>query len=200
MTRKYEVLEGRYRDLREIGVKEAEKNFDKLKKQADESTKSEVPLESIGSPLLTAAAANELVFKLKAELAAQAALVREGQRVKEQFETSQRKVEELEARLAESADSLSDAKAEIKTLSARLAANRTAGVTNAKASGSAMNGASRGGCLGASQETAQAAQMKEDLYSDLTGLIVRNIKQDGAEDIFDCIQTGRNGSKLHTPA
>ncbi|KAL1838186.1 hypothetical protein VTK73DRAFT_4431 [Phialemonium thermophilum] len=39
-------------------------------------------------------------------------------------------------------------------------------------------------------------QMKEDLYGDLTGLIVRAVKREGGEDVFDCIQTGRNGT-LH---
>ena len=37
--------------------------------------------------------------------------------------------------------------------------------------------------------------MKENLYSDLTGLIIRNVKRKEGEDEFDCIQTGRNGSK-----
>jgi hypothetical protein len=38
VTRKYEALETRYRDMRELGIKEAERNFDKLKKQADDRT------------------------------------------------------------------------------------------------------------------------------------------------------------------
>lgn len=37
-----------------------------------------------------------------------------------------------------------------------------------------------------------AAHAKEDLYADLTGLIVQGVKQNGDEDIFDCIQAGRN--------
>jgi hypothetical protein len=36
LTRKYESLEVKYRDLREIGVQEAERNFDRLKKQGEE--------------------------------------------------------------------------------------------------------------------------------------------------------------------
>ena len=49
-----------------------------------------------------------------------------------------------------------------------------------------------------SAEAAQAAQialMKEDLYSDLTGLILRGVERGEEADIYDCIQTGRNGSK-----
>lgn len=38
LTKKYDSLEMRHRDLREVGVKEAERNFDRLRKQADERT------------------------------------------------------------------------------------------------------------------------------------------------------------------
>ena len=41
----------------------------------------------------------------------------------------------------------------------------------------------------------QLAQLKEDLYSDLTGLILRGVEIGTDSDIFDCIQTGRNGSE-----
>ena len=46
------------------------------------------------------------------------------------------------------------------------------------------------------------AKMKENLYSDLTGLIIRGVKRKEGEDEYDCIQTGRNGSKfpLRTPS
>ena len=39
MTQKYESLEHKYRDLKEVAVREAERNFDKLKKQSDEKSK-----------------------------------------------------------------------------------------------------------------------------------------------------------------
>jgi hypothetical protein len=42
---------------------------------------------------------------------------------------------------------------------------------------------------------AQVAQLKEDLYSDLTGLILRGVEIGSEADVYDCIQTGRNGSK-----
>lgn len=38
-------------------------------------------------------------------------------------------------------------------------------------------------------------KLKEDMYSDLTGLIIRDIKRDDRYDVYDCLQTGRNGSK-----
>lgn len=39
ITKKYENLDVKYRDLRELGVKEAERNFERLKKQGEERTK-----------------------------------------------------------------------------------------------------------------------------------------------------------------
>ena len=44
-------------------------------------------------------------------------------------------------------------------------------------------------------QAAQVAQLKEDLYSDLTGLILRGVEKVEDENVYDCIQTGRNGSK-----
>lgn len=41
LTRKYENLEAKYRDLREIGIKEAERNYDRLKKQSEDRANSE---------------------------------------------------------------------------------------------------------------------------------------------------------------
>jgi hypothetical protein len=40
VTKKYENLHLKYQDLREIGLKEAERNFERLKKQSEERTKS----------------------------------------------------------------------------------------------------------------------------------------------------------------
>jgi len=42
--------------------------------------------------------------------------------------------------------------------------------------------------------TAQVAQLKEELYADLTGLILRGVDRLEDADVYDCIQTGRNGS------
>lgn len=40
MTRRYENLEGRYTELREVGVKSAERNYERLRKQSEENTSS----------------------------------------------------------------------------------------------------------------------------------------------------------------
>ncbi|EWZ46885.1 chromosome segregation protein Csm1/Pcs1-domain-containing protein [Fusarium oxysporum Fo47] len=182
LTKKYEALEMRHRDLREVGVREAERNFDRLKKQAEERT----------------AAATQLISELKAELAAQTALAKEGEELRKQLEASEVKAENLEGNIESLNNSLSEAEAEIKTLSTKLAAVRS-GNANNRVPGSAIKAS------GPANRTAQAeaahaaqaiAQAKENLYADMTGLIMRGVKQEDIGDTFDCIQTGRNGT-LH---
>ncbi|KAF5025183.1 hypothetical protein F66182_2759 [Fusarium sp. NRRL 66182] len=182
LTKKYEALEMRHRDLNEVGVREAERNFARLKKQAEERT----------------AAATQLIAELKAELAAQTALAREGEELRKQLEASEAKTESLEDTIQGLNSSLSEAKTEIKTLSTKLAAVRS-GDANSRAPGSAIKAgslANRTAQAQAAHAAQSAAQAKEDLYADLTGLFMRGIKQEEEEDIFDCIQTGRNGT-LH---
>ncbi|KAI1386282.1 chromosome segregation protein Csm1/Pcs1-domain-containing protein [Hypoxylon trugodes] len=182
LTRKYESLEAKYRDLREIGVKEAERNFDRLKKQTEEKANT----------------TNELIATLKAQLSTQTELAKESQRLKQQLEASQAKVDELQDKVNDTNASLVGAKTEIKTLNTKLSAARSAETANPKIPGSAIKGSNANkGLLANAEAAAQTAQMKEVLYGDLTGLIVRGVKreQNGA-DTYDCIQTGRNGT-LH---
>jgi len=48
---------------------------------------------------------------------------------------------------------------------------------------------------------ATLAKQKVDLYSDLTNLVVLGVKRsEDEEDVFDCLQTGRNGSKSFPPS
>ncbi|KAI0387608.1 chromosome segregation protein Csm1/Pcs1-domain-containing protein [Hypomontagnella monticulosa] len=181
LTRKYENLEAKYRDLREIGVKEAERNYDRLKKQSEEKANT----------------ANELIATLKAQLSTQTELAKESQRLKQQLEASQSKAELLQQKVDEAAVTLTGAKSEIKALSAKLAAARSVDVVASKVPNSAIKGNNANNRLLANAEAAaQIAQMKEDLYGDLTGLIVRGVKREQNGETYDCIQTGRNGT-LH---
>ena len=44
LTKKYENLQMRHRDLQEVGIREAERNFERLRKQADERAAGRKPL------------------------------------------------------------------------------------------------------------------------------------------------------------
>ncbi|KAH8736662.1 chromosome segregation protein Csm1/Pcs1-domain-containing protein [Ilyonectria robusta] len=182
LTKKYDGLEMRHRDLREVGVKEAERNFDRLRKQADERT----------------AAANKLIAELKSEIAAQTTLTKQVEELRKELKASDAKVESLESTVETLNESLAAARSETKTISTKLAAFR-AGEVNTRVPGSALK-AGAAGSRTAQAEAAhaanQVAQAKEDLYGDLTDLILRGMRQEETEDVFDCIQTGRNGT-LH---
>jgi hypothetical protein len=85
---------------------------------------------------------------------------------------------------------------EIKTLTAKISASRT---QPDKLPGSAVKNGQRGITAANSHAAeAQNLKLKEDLYSDLTGLMIHNVKRLEGEDVFDCIQTGRNGSRLNS--
>ncbi|KAK7956855.1 chromosome segregation protein [Apiospora aurea] len=181
LTRKYDSLEAKYRDLRELGIKEAERNYDKLKKQGEER----------------AATADQLITTLKAQLATQTELAKEGQRMKQQLESSEDKVAAAQTKLGETTKSLTEAQAEIKTLKTKLAAARSAEAAQVKVPSSAIkNNSAPGRLLANAEAAAQVAQLKEDLYADMTGLIITSVKREEDGEVYDCIQTGRNGT-LH---
>lgn len=119
---------------------------------------------------------------------------------KSRSEEHDEELSRLQRKLTVANESLSDAQNENKSLSAKLTAARTAAASaesNARAPGSAKKSAAAIRMMGGAEAVAaaQSAQLKEDLYRDLTGLIIRNVKREEDEDVFDCIQTGRNGSK-----
>ncbi|EGY18875.1 uncharacterized protein VDAG_09035 [Verticillium dahliae VdLs.17] len=173
LNNKCDSLETKYRDLRELAVKEAERNFDRLQKQSEERAR----------------VASALISSLQADLEIQRGLAREGRIHKTRLDQSEERVVELSASLAE-------ARKEIKNLSAKLSASRAVDASTARVPGGGTKGNHSSAALVVGPDLVQAAQMKDDLYADLTGLIVRNVRREPIEDVFDCLQTGRNGT-LH---
>ena len=112
-----------------------------------------------------------------------------------------------QANASQLSTALAEAHNENKALQAKLANARSASSAvesvSAKTPGSVMKnkGPARTIMVGSAEaaQAAQIAQLKEDLYSDLTGLILRGIERVEEADIYDCLQTGRNGSKLPCP-
>lgn len=189
MTRKHENLSLKYQNLQALGKDSAESNFEKLKRASDEKAKS----------------ANELIASLKKELAearkGNKADVSESAGLHKQIDSLTKTNDKLSSENKELKNKAqiaqSDAKAaqnEVKSLEAKLIAARQQ-VTEA-AQEKKANGAANSRNMPANASEAQKeAKMKENLYSDLTGLLIRNVKRKEGEDEFDCLQTGRNGSK-----
>jgi hypothetical protein len=148
------------------------------------------------------AAYDKLITSLKADVASQASLTKESRGLKKKVESQTADLLSLKEKLGELTASLAESRAENKTLAAKLAANRTVAASvesaNTTVPGSAVkaNGGIRMMGTAEAAQVAQAAQLKEDLYSDLTGLIIRSVKRESEDDVFDCIQTGRNGSEF----
>ncbi|KAL8891244.1 MAG: hypothetical protein Q9215_001657 [Flavoplaca cf. flavocitrina] len=187
-TKKFENLEMKYKILTEVGIKEAEANFDKLRTSAEAKSK----------------AANELIASLKKELATQKALAQESRNLQKQLITKDGDVSRAQALATELSNSLSETQNENRVLQAKIASTRTASSViesaNAKTPGSAIKGKGpmRTVMVGSAEaaQAAQAAQLKEDLYRDLTGLLLLGVEKGEDADLYDCIQTGRNGT-LH---
>lgn len=108
----------------------------------------------------------------------------------------------LKSEADEARSMLASSQSEVKALQTKLAAARSTAAsleTAARVPGSAIKGgpANRANAAVTAEaaQAAQLAQLKEDLYSDLTGLIVRDVKNRESDLLYDCIQTGVNGSK-----
>lgn len=156
------------------------------------------------------AASNNLISSLRSELTAQRQLAKEGYKSQQQLEASEAKVDSLQSQVTVLTHSLAEARTQIKTLTTKLNAARAAEATSsaqaqaatARVPGSAMKPGAMGarGIDVAQVQATQTAKMKENLYSDLSGLVITSVKRDGPEDVYDCIQTGRNGSTYFVPS
>ena len=188
ITRKFENIDLKYRNLKDVGVNEANSNMEKLRKQCDATT----------------AASAELIASLKRELAAQIPLAQESRKLQKTLAAKEIETRELHTHISELSASLTATQNEIKALQAKLAASRNASVAVESVNGKTPKNAKdqvRTIMVGSAEaaQAAQVAQLKEELYSDLTGLIVRSVKRTEEGYTYDCIQTGRNGSKCSSP-
>lgn len=99
------------------------------------------------------------------------------------------------------ADSLNTAQKENSTLNTKLAAARSSSQPEAKVPGSAVKARTTGVVLPGTAEAAKDAMLqkqKVEMYCDLTNLVIVAIKKnEDDEDVYDCLQTGRNGSKSY---
>ena len=182
VTRRFENVDLKYRNLKEVGINEATANMEKLRKQCEATTQ----------------ASNELVASIKKELAMQAPTVQEARKLKKHIQTQEADAVQLRKNNTDLSTALTSARNEIKSLQAKLAAARNSSVAAESSRTPARDARSTAAIRSVvtnTSEAAQTAQMKEELYSDLTGLIVRGVKRGDDGDTYDCIQTGRNGSK-----
>ena len=186
MTRKYENLNLKYQNIQELGQSQSESNFEKLKRASDQKAKD----------------ADALVASLKKEIAefkkspASSSNKSETEGLQKQVSQLKTATEKLTADRDLLKEKLQTSQNETKSLEAKLIAARQqlSSQETSKVPGSAMKAATSNTAASAT-EAQKELKMKENLYSDLTGLIIRGVKRNEGEDEYDCIQTGRNGSK-----
>lgn len=115
------------------------------------------------------------------------------------------KTEKENARLAAENQAVNDAleaaQKDKELLSTKLAAARSTAPPEPKnVPGSAVKQRTTGVILPGQLEAAKKAQFQDqkvELYTDLTNLLIMGAKKnEEGDDVYDCIQTGRNGSKL----
>ncbi len=191
VTRKFENIDLKYRNLKDVGIVEANANIEKLRKQCEATT----------------SASAELITSLKKELAMQMPLAHDARQLQIDLQNYKQEASKYRSEATDLQSSLVAAQNEIKALQAKLAAARSSATcvesATSKTPGSAMKNSiqARNAMVGGAEaaQAAQTAQLKEDLYSDLSGLIIRSVKRTEEGDAYDCIQTGRNGSKYIHP-
>ncbi|KAK4176911.1 chromosome segregation protein Csm1/Pcs1-domain-containing protein [Triangularia setosa] len=189
LTKSHSALESKYNSLRDVAVPQAEKTFDTYRKQSESKSKlADALIASLKAELATAKQSSGVIPSLQSDLS-----------------VAQQQIAKFEAQVAELNKTITEQKTEIKALNMKLAAARNAeAVANSRSAtiqvpGSAMKKTLGIGARGTGQQVQEAtlsAQRKEDLYADLTGLIVRGVSVQPDAVEFDCLQTGRNGT-LH---
>ena len=189
LTKKHENLQFKYETLQELGKNDAETNFEKLKRASDQKAKDTNELiaslkkelaDLRKSSSATTSETTTLQTQVTTLTASNEKFTAERDDLKTKLQVSQNETKALEAKLVTARQQLSNSVQELK-------AHESAATTSK--SSSARHAAT------AEVQREKENQMKENLYSDLTGLIIRSVKRKEGEDKYDCIQTGRNGSK-----
>ncbi|KAH7359569.1 chromosome segregation protein Csm1/Pcs1-domain-containing protein [Pyrenochaeta sp. MPI-SDFR-AT-0127] len=185
LTRKLEAMTVKYDALKNAASFEKESNFEQLKKSAEQTAKDQ----------------DAVIKALKQQISETQLRASEITFVKEELARMSKENTRLVVENKKLTDSLTSSQNEVKTLSTKLAAARSSTAPEAKTiPGSAVKARSTGVVLpGTVEATKEAvlAKQKVDMYSDLTNLVVLGMKRnEDEEDVYDCLQTGRNGT-LH---
>ncbi|KAF2762921.1 hypothetical protein EJ05DRAFT_471882 [Pseudovirgaria hyperparasitica] len=180
MTKKFDNIDLKYKQLRDLSMQEKEGNFEKLKRTTDKREQDQ----------------NNIITALKGQLEEQKAIASQAKTLRTEVDGLEDDVKQLEIEKKKLTTQLNESQNEIKSLQARLAASRAQSSEPARAPANAAKQRQIYTGTADAVKEAQTRQLKEDLYSDLSGLIITGIKQNGEENVYDCIQTGRNGT-LH---
>ncbi|EME38423.1 hypothetical protein DOTSEDRAFT_181567 [Dothistroma septosporum NZE10] len=182
ILKKYENLQLKYEGLEELGKNQSESNFERLKRASDQKAKD----------------AHELISLLKKEMAelrkSTSVSTSETTTLQKQVDDLTTSKETLVTERDEIRGKLHVSQNEVKSLEAKLSNARQQISNGAEEAKVAAPKKSNGAISVNTTEAQKEAKMKEDLYSDLTGLIIMGVRRNEGEDVYKCVQTGRNGT------
>ncbi|KAF3043813.1 hypothetical protein E8E12_010520 [Didymella heteroderae] len=184
LTKKLEAMTAKYETLKEVATSGKESSFEQLKKRTDQVAKDQ----------------DAVIKALKQQVADLQSRTSELTSLNKSISALTKQNTTLTAENKKLADSLNTAQKENSTLNTKLAAARSSTQPEAKVPGSAVKARTTGVVLPGSAEAAKDAMLqkqKVEMYCDLTNLVIVGVKKnEDDEDVYDCLQTGRNGT-LH---
>lgn len=142
---------------------------------------------------------------LKAQQKAQEDFSAETKVLKKKLAIKETEISILQTKVQELSKNLQDQQNESKVMSAKLVqaqaqAQVQAQRNNAQVPGSAVKPGYRGPLGNPKTNTGVddtwLARVKEELYADLCGLIIVNVRKENDSNVFECVQTGVNGRTL----
>jgi hypothetical protein len=144
--------------------------------------------------------ADNLIKALEKDLEKQSALADESKALKKQLAAKDSEIAKLKLKIEQLNKNVQGAQKENQVLAAKLTAAKQ---VTAPMPGSAVKSNAIGrGIIPSSGSTGNQDWMlaaKENLYGDLTNLVIMSVKQEGDGKLFECLQTGTNGSESSHP-
>ncbi|KAF1923082.1 uncharacterized protein M421DRAFT_104670 [Didymella exigua CBS 183.55] len=184
LAKKLEAMTAKYETLKDVASSGKESSFEQLKKKTDQVAKDQ----------------DAVIKALKQQVAALQSRTSELTSLHKSTAALTKINTTLTAENKKLADCLNIAQKENTTLNTKLAAARSSGQPEARVPGSAVKSRTTGVVLPGSAEAAKDAMLqkqKVEMYCDLTNLVIVGVKKnEDDEDVYDCLQTGRNGT-LH---
>ncbi|KAF2621401.1 hypothetical protein BU25DRAFT_495823 [Macroventuria anomochaeta] len=184
LTRKLEAMTAKYETLKDVATSGKESNFEQLRKRTEQAAKDQ----------------DAVIKALKQQVADLQTRTSEITCLNKSISALTKTNSSLTAENKKLTDSLNTAQKENTTLNTKLAAARSSTQPEAKVPGSAVKARTTGVVLPGSAEAAKDAMLqkqKVEMYCDLTNLVIVGVKKnEDDEDVYDCLQTGRNGT-LH---
>lgn len=148
-----------------------------------------------------ATASSKLIAALEDEVRDQKRAAGESELLRDKLQEAETQSASHVTKISNLTSSLNESQREIQALRAKLTASRNAeaaakdAAAKAAAKAAAAPTSSKNAAPTSQSELMRLANAKEELYSTLTSLIIRSVKYEGNELVFDCLQSGRNGSR-----